>query len=149
MQHIWTILCQITSEDKQSGAFSIINVLDRIQITSDPNLVAVDDIVIPINFHLVSMWWREESEQCDEVLVKIKLYSPDKEDLGDLNISFSLSESLFSRVNVNIKGFPYKGDGIYIYKVFHVLDDNPVEVQKIPINVEHISEIKQDQESSG
>lgn len=144
MQHIWTILCQFTSEDKQSGAFSLINVLDRIQITSDPNKVDVSSIVIPINFHLVSMWWREESEQSDEVQVQIKLYSPEKEDLGDHNISFRLGESLFSRVNVNIHAFPYKGNGVYIYKVFHIVEDMPVEVQQIPINVEHIPLIEQE-----
>ncbi len=138
MRHIWTILCQITSEDKQSDAFSLISVIDNIQITADPNKVDVDDYVVPINYHLVSMWWCEESEQSDEVQVQVRLFSPEEEDIGGLILPISSTESSYSRLNVKIQGFPYKGNGVYKYIVSQILQDVPIEVQQIPVKVEWI-----------
>ncbi len=144
MQHIWTILCQFASEDKNSNALSLINVIDRIQITADPDKDALDGIILPINFHLVSMWRCEKTEERDEAKAQVKLYSPDMDDLGDINFSIGATNSVFARLNTKINGFPYKGDGLYVYKVFHVQEEKPVEVQHIPVNVELIPYLDKD-----
>lgn len=99
-------------------------------------MVDDDDIVIPLNFHLVTTWWIEEPEECHLNQVRVRLFSPEDEDLGGPEFTISFSESEYSRVNVNIQGFPYKGDGVYRYRVFQVVEDQPVEVQRIPIKVE-------------
>ena len=138
MQHIWTILCQITSVDTDTDAFSLINVLDGISFSADLDAVDVDEVVIPLNFHLVTSWWREESDDSDDIDVQVRLMSPEGEDLGGPDIKLPLKEFQFSRYNLNIQGFPYRGDGVYRYVVFRVKDGEQVEVQRIPIPVECI-----------
>lgn len=84
------------------------------------------------------MWWCETTEEKDEAKAQVKLYSPDMEHLGDINFSLKSTNSLFARLNAKINGFPYKGDGVYVYKVFHLREEKPIEVQQIPVNVELI-----------
>lgn len=100
--------------------------------------VDVDEVVIPLNFHLVTSWWREESDDSDDIDVQVRLMSPEGEDLGGPDIKLPLKEFQFSRYNLNIQGFPYRGDGVYRYVVFRVKDGEQVEVQRIPIPVECI-----------
>ncbi len=138
MQHIWTILCQITSEDKNSSAFSLINVLDGISFSAGLDADDVDEVVIPLNFHIVTSWWQEELENSVDIDVQIRLMSPEGEDLGGPDLKLPLSESQFVRYNLNIQGFPYRGDGVYRYVVFQIKDGEQVEVQRIPIPVECI-----------
>lgn len=136
MRHIWTILCQITSVDTNTDAFSLINVLDGISFPADLAEAEVDDVVIPISFHLVTSWWREELENTDDIDVQVRLISPEGEDLGGPDLKLPLKEFQFSRYNLNIQGFPYRGDGLYRYVVFQIKDGQQVEVQQIPIPVE-------------
>lgn len=138
MQHIWTILCQITSEDKNTDAFSLINVLEGIRFSVELSEADVDEVIIPLNFHLVTHWWRDEFGSKDEYEVRVRLISPAGEDLGGPDLKLSFEDSQNSRYNVNIQGFPYKGDGVYRYVVFQVMDGEQVEVQRIPIPVERI-----------
>ena len=138
MRHIWTIVCQLTSEDKITNAFSLIGALEGIEFSADPTIADVDDFVIPLNYHIVSTWWRDETESSGESEVKLRLFSPGGEDLGGPDLKITFSESQSSRYNVNIQGFPYKGDGVYQYIVFHIQEDKDVEVQRIPIKVERI-----------
>lgn len=133
MQHIWTALCQFTSEDKKSGALSLINILDTIQITVDPAKAILDDVVLPIDYYLVSRWLCEESSGRDEAMGQVKIFSPESEHLGDINFTISAIDSVFAHLNEKITGIPYKGEGVYIFKVFHVLDERTVEVQQIPV----------------
>ena len=133
MQHIWTALCQFTSEDKKSGALSLINVLDTVQIAVDPAIATLDDVVLPIDYYLVSRWLCGESSRRDEAIGQVKLYSPESEHLGDINFTLSAIDAVFAHLNQKISGIPYKGEGVYIFKVFHVLDERAVELQQIPV----------------
>lgn len=143
MEHIWTIVCQITSEDKNTSALSLINVLENISFSADIPESEADDVVIPLNFHLVTTWCREETDSSDENEVKVRLMSPTGEDLGGPDLKISFNESQNTRYNVNFQGFPYKGDGIYRYVLFNVKDGENVEVQRIPILVERTPFIEQ------
>ena len=136
MEHIWTILCQITSDDKISNAFSLINVMEGIRFSADLAETDPDEIVIPLNFHLVTNWWREELESDNDNEVQVRLISPAGEDLGGPDLKLRFDESKFSRYNLSIQGFPYKGDGVYRYVVFQIKNGEQVEVQGIPIPVE-------------
>ena len=136
MEHIWTIVCQITSEDKNTDSFSLINVLEGIGVSVDLAEADVGDVVIPISFHLVTNWWRDELENSNENEVRVRLFSPAGEDLGGPDLKMQFDESQNSRINVHIRGFPYKGDGVYRYVVFQVKDGEQVEVQRLPIRVE-------------
>ena len=74
----------------------------------------------------------------DDNEVQVRLISPEGEDLGGPDLKLPLNEFQFSRVNLNIQGFPYRGDGVYRYVVFQIKDGEQVEVQRIPIPVECI-----------
>ena len=138
MEHIWTIVCQVTSEDKNSGSFSLINALERIEFSGDPAQVDVDDLVVPLNYHLVTTWWCEKPELSTESQIRLRLISPSNEDLGGPDLDMSFGDSQYSRFNLNIQGFRYKGDGVYRYVVSYVRGDEEVEVQRIPIAVERV-----------
>ena len=114
----------------------MINALEGIEFAADPSKVDVDDIVIPINFQLATTWWSDEPNESTENQVRVRLHSPENEDLGGPDLEIAFRESHYSRINVSIQGFPYKGDGVYRYIVYHVLDNQPKEVQQIPIKVE-------------
>ena len=133
MQHIWTALCQSTSVDKKSGALSLINVLDTIQIAVNPANAALDDVVLPFDYYLVSRWMCGESSGRDEAVGQVRLFSPESEHLGDIDFTISANDAVFAYLNEKISGIPYKGEGVYIFKVFHVLDERAVELQQIPV----------------
>ncbi|MCY4063161.1 MAG: hypothetical protein OXG53_12385 [Chloroflexi bacterium] len=138
MEHIWTLVCHITSEDKNTGAFSLINALERIEFSGDPAQLDADQFVVPLNYHLVTTWWCENPEECTESQIRVRLISPNNEDLGGPDLDVSFGDSQYSRFNLNLQGFPYKGDGVYRYVVSRVLGDEEVEVQRIPIAVERL-----------
>ena len=114
----------------------MINILETISFSADLSESTNDDVIIPFNFHLVTTWTREDSDIGEVNAVKVRLMSPTGEDLGGPDLKITFNESQNMRLNLNIHGFPYRGDGIYRYVVFHMKDGERVEVQRIPINVE-------------
>lgn len=114
----------------------MINVLESISFSADLSNSINDDINIPFNFHLVTTWAREDSDCIIENEVIIRLISPTGEGLGETVLKLVFNETQNIRYNVNIKGFPYRGDGIYRYVVYYMKDGEQVEAQRVPINVD-------------
>ncbi|MDP3726023.1 MAG: hypothetical protein Q8R36_02380 [bacterium] len=67
IRHIWTVLCKNTLTDKDSNNLSINNVVEQINISKKQNIPTttkerLENLRIPIQLELITLWSREDSE---------------------------------------------------------------------------------------
>lgn len=117
IKHIWTVLCSRAVFDKDTNNVSLQNVIERLNIQAEP----IENGVIPIPLHLVSMWTRSDLSVGSKAKVKITLYSPSghrMETKGDeviVEVNTQKTENFRSRVLLN--GFPSNESGRYWFYV--------------------------------
>lgn len=132
---MWTVICRYTSDDRNSNTISLISTIEEITFGGGNDTEDSDEIVMPISYHIVSTWWRGNSERSAKHQVRLRLISPRGQDLGgpDWGVSFESSE--FFRSNIQVNGFPYQGDGTYIYVLSCVDEDEQIEIHSLPVLV--------------
>jgi|GEM_PF-4752138 len=54
-RHMWTIMCSKSSIDRQTNNLSLFDIIEKIDVAV---VAQVDQIIVPIPFHLVTMWVR-------------------------------------------------------------------------------------------
>ena len=134
MEHMWTVICRLTSDDRNSNTISLISAIENITFGGLDDDEA-DDIVLPISYHIVSTWWCGDNDSKATYQVQIRLISPQGEDLGGPDWDVSFESSQFFRCNVQVNGFPYRGEGPYKYVLSRVDDDEPTEIHSLPVIV--------------
>jgi len=121
MKHIWSVLCQKSSIDKESNLISLFDCVEEINLVIDQAKAPKNDkIIIPIEFQLVSFWVFEDINKIkDNVLeIKIELLDPDKKLLGQFENKFKIKKGISRfRSRITIKGLRITKKGRYTYKV--------------------------------
>lgn len=121
MKHIWSILCQKSSVDKESNLISLFDCVEEISLVIDQTKAPKDDkLIVPIEFQLVSFWVFEKINKTkDNVLeMKIELLDPDKKLLGRFENKFKVKKgSTRFRSRISIKGLRITKNGRYTFKV--------------------------------
>jgi hypothetical protein len=76
MEHIWSVICQYALISQQTRNASLIEVVEGISFHLDP--IAPDDTAInlPVNLHLVSMWWRSNLELPEKSKFRVLILDP-------------------------------------------------------------------------
>jgi len=77
--HIWSVICQNSSVDSQNNTISLFNCLENINIEVSKTKNAVDKIMLPIQFDLVSYWTIDNSKEKKSFVSKVEVIKPNGE----------------------------------------------------------------------
>ena len=146
IKHIWSVLCRESVIDQDDNNISIHGVLEQLSI----NLTSVnnagkllEELGIPMNYEIVSMWQRTKEIESIKGDVEYILLDPDNKELLKNTQSMEIPEtSRRFRSRMRITGLPLSKEGDYTFQVkvkeegvvtFNLVAELPLEVK---INLE-------------
>lgn len=114
MKHIWSVLCSLSIRDAERNNFSLIEIPEQI-IFAAPETDEVKGL--PVQFDMVSAWWRTDVNQPEQRSGKIILASPENVFLLETTFDVNLSEFKRARSITRFPGLPFTVNGIYTFVV--------------------------------
>ena len=122
IKHLWSILCKESVINQDDNILHINGVLEELIITLTPSKLKKgklpDKISIPINYEVVSYWYREKAEKQITQKIRYALFDPDKKQLFSTEKEVQIpTQTKRFRSRMKISGFPVTKQGIYYIKV--------------------------------
>lgn len=118
LEHEWTVLCRSSAVDKDSGALSVFNIVNRMTVNRarvDEHMkqTGKDEFVVPTDFELITLW-SKRSEQSVSVEAKTEILDPSGRSMMRFSYNVYLKEGNQRRRNrAKIHGFKITGEGRY------------------------------------
>lgn len=115
IKHIWTVLCQKSIIDNETNNFSLLDILEQINIIANklPPTKENDQVIFPFNFEAVSLWVKTGEKTSVKGQARVRIVTPDGQ-IGDgPTFSIDLSNKTRFRSRVRFGGLPIKGSGQY------------------------------------
>jgi len=151
MRHIWTVLCQESSINKENNLLTLRDCVEKLVFTIDKDKAPKGkDLTIPINLQLISLWIKEDKNKIDILDIKTELLDPDTNFLGSSYQKIDVDKDVFRLRNItNIESFKIaknKKGGRYIIKTMQKKKNNKnfEIVSEIPIDIEVIFKSSRD-----
>lgn len=114
-EHIWSVLCTRSIEDKGSNSVSLLDVLEAIHVQG-PEPTGND--AIPLKGTLVSLWRRSDIETPEMFETRVVIIMPDgKETKATEVLKADMTEYRRYRSFMHISGIPFQGSGVYRFAV--------------------------------
>ncbi len=142
--HIWSVLCQKTIIDKDSGNASLIEVFERLVIdVGEQFLKELNEqpngrpIQFPHAFELVNLWHRGERVGQVATTARLELLDPTGKVLNTFDYQVDIKpEMTRHRVNVRFPGLLVTRGGTYWFKI-SVKEDQEAfqEVTRVPLEI--------------
>ena len=141
IRHLWTIYCREVITDKDTGAISVLQLLDGIlQFSVEGNSPDSDRVPIPFDSVLLSVWARSVWDMPTVSRIRIRMVAPDGDVLSSDVRKVDLAESPIHRLIGKSSMFVVKGSGVYEWVVErnadHDEEDGWIEQARIPVRVE-------------
>ncbi len=108
------MVCRKIIVDKNSNNISIIDVLEQINISGP---LPEKEGMLPISFHIVSLWARSDYNMPIQGLGRIEFLDPAKKPIQEFTFDVDLSEKARMRTLGELNGFPFRGKGLHWIKV--------------------------------
>lgn len=127
MKILWAFLCRSSAIDAETNNISLFNILEDIQVSSEPPTQA-DDSSRPLavgSFELIVATTRDNSQVGEQVRARVNLHFPDEslpEILAELDIDLISAER--SRFRLGMPGLPIGGLGTYRFAIEVLSDEN-------------------------
>jgi hypothetical protein len=136
-EHRWSLLCYRGVVDKYSNLLSLVDVTDELTLEPLPEPLP-ENVGVPVNFHLVSMWVRSDPKAPELLWSGLKIVTPDGGEFvtGD-PLAISLVEHPRTRLIFRFQAIPFKGTGIYRFVVgcSETQDGEQVPVADVPLEI--------------
>lgn len=121
MKHVWSVLCQKSSIDVESNQLSLFNCLEEINLTLDNTEALKNNLVIPVEFQLVSYWSREIAETELNLEAEGELVDASGKVVNTFKNSFPIKQGILRfRNRTNIQGLPITGPGRYYLRLYRL-----------------------------
>lgn len=137
IEHIWTVLCSRSLIDQRTNNISLIDIIEELRIVGPPLPQSGEQVIIPINFEVVTLWSRGEDNLPFRGHGRLLFIDPAGNTLRSLD--FEIDLSVFQRVRncLGIIGFLVQNQGRHILRV--QMRGNGIEewhtVANIPLNI--------------
>lgn len=143
-RHVWSVVCYKASIDNQDNNVSLLEVLEQITLQEDP--FSADDAssqhgnVTPMlgaKHQLCTLWMRDDPRKPELSYTRMRVLSPQQQDIGSVVRSIDLRASRRSRMILQARALPYKGPGFYEFVVEWGAGENGPwsQVASIPLEV--------------
>ena len=129
--HIWSVLCESSIVDRETNNISLQTVREQIVIFSEPRPGGI----IPGHMELVSFWCRTVPEEPAVDNVRVTILNPSGESIRSIDVIVDLSGAERSRNRIVFEGFPADQPGRYIFLVEISVDDEWIQVARVPLSV--------------
>ncbi|HEX6904571.1 MAG TPA: hypothetical protein VF789_32985 [Thermoanaerobaculia bacterium] len=117
-EHRWSILCARGVIDKYSNMLSLLEVTDELTIQEILEPVP-DNPALDVNLHLVSMWFRGQSDQPEKFWCSCIITAPNGDTFETLSepLEGNLETVPRTRLIFRIQSMPFRGAGTYYFDV--------------------------------
>ena len=132
IKHIWTVICSQVVIDQDTNNISLFNILEEVGI---PQEVVKENNIIPIVLEIVSLWVRSDLAEPSKGSARISLIAPDGELLKTVESEVDLTDHERLRARGCFQGLPFKGEGVYDFKVSLKNNHDWAEVATIPVKI--------------
>lgn len=150
-RHIWSILCESSSVDRETNRLSLLNILEEIALKRPDNQKDIkknklfssqEPIGVPLNFQIVSMLERLDDKEKGPFTKEAELEFVDPQGKSLLKKSFELNFLQgFKRLRhiINMNGLYITTVGTYnFYFRIRESKNNPLEeVVKLPLDIKY------------
>ncbi len=124
-KHIWTVLCQKAPIDKDTNELSLHSVIEELTLRQQPpdHKESDEPIILAFPMTLVSLWVRSNPEKAEKTTkCKYVLSAPDGNETtidrpDGKETVIDLTNHLRLRTRINLGGLPYRGPGMYYFKI--------------------------------
>lgn len=141
IKHIWSVLCKESSINQDDNLISMSGALEEINVTfTKKNEVKYpENLSVPMNYEIVSFWFKGKKEELVKAQIEYSLISPDGKELvnkiQDIEIPINIRRF---RSRMKIAGLPVTISGDYTFRVklkeesektFKLYSELPLEVK--------------------
>lgn len=149
--HVWTVLCQKTVTDADTGLFGMMDVFDKLILnpTSEtPDVEAKLDeahnsgkkgATFPARLRIVTQWIRSDASKPEDFSFRIALVDPLGERLFEQTVPLELSTSIAQRITIRSEQISITILGFYWFIVERPRETKGktrwTEVTKVPLQV--------------
>ena len=145
IEHVMSVVCVNAITDKDSNTMSLINLIERLNVTLTPTVEAekkraeIGWYSTPIVVQVVSRFYRKEEGTDMSFDLQSYIVGPEGKSMGaNKESTFAFPKNLKNlRMVGNIAGFPVSMSGMYyvVVRIKDVGESDYVEVARIPIEV--------------
>jgi hypothetical protein len=113
IEHVWSVLCQNSAVDNETGSVSLLNVLETITILGE----ARGEIKLHVNHEVFSEWVRTDEKLPAKGMMRLSFCNTENECKQKLELPVDLSEQVFARTRIKLSGLTISGPGRYKFIV--------------------------------
>jgi hypothetical protein len=130
IHHAWTVLCDRVIIDKDTNNVSL-DVIEQLEITVEGSAPPV--IMVPVNLHVVTMWYRDDDKP-EAGKARAHISYPDGSVMGGADLELPL-DGLRLRTLSHIPALPVKGSGVHFFTLEMSVDESWKEVARVPLQI--------------
>jgi hypothetical protein len=140
MYHAWSVICSDTTIDAASNNISLFKVIESIafsvnEVEARQLREQEGHLPLPINFVIVTMWWRSDVNEPEKSASRYVLLTPSQEERELLEIPVDLMNHTRTRMMGRLQGFPFFESGVYHIMVQTKENDTWQSVASVPLEV--------------
>ncbi len=139
MKHIWTVICEKSSVDKETNLLSMFNCIEQMNLTLDKEKVfKKEGLIVKVDLQLVSFWIIENHNKENILEFKVEIISPDGNSLSSYINKVNIAKGILRFRNiVNIRTFKIAGEGRYKIKMMYKKEKGKdfIPVAELPLDV--------------
>lgn len=114
IEHIWSVVCGRSSTDRDSGNISLFDVVEQVNVLG-PLPDPATRPAIPVQYEVVSLWARQQLDQPEEGLARVRLVGPNGVELFGQGFVVNLTQHVRMRTQLRSAALPVVGTGIYTF----------------------------------
>ncbi len=128
--HIWSVICQSSSIDRQNNSISLFNCIESINVKGEKT------DILPINFNIVSCWTIDHPEKKNNLVFRIEIIDPEGKIIfkKDQEINTEIGWQRVRNV-AEFSGLKINNPGRYLFKISQKETDFKV-VATLPVDVD-------------
>ena len=138
MKHRWTLLCERFSIDQRSNNVTLFGIIDELHVPKSAvseAMAAGKPAAAQIQSVLVVQTERSDVGVPEKGVIECRLFDAQGQELGSSRADVSLERGRRARSAFNINVLPIRNEGIYLYRVFHVVEGESQQVDELPLRV--------------
>ena len=138
MKHRWALLCERFSIDQRSNNVSMFGLIDELHLPKSAVTEALatgKPAAVQIQSVLLVQTERSDMAVAEKGIVECRLFDAQGAELGVSRAEVNLEQATRVRSGFNVNVLPITNEGAYRYRIYHVSDGDPRQVDELPLYV--------------
>lgn len=113
IKNVWSVLCEGSSVDKDTGRVSLFNTVENLKIFPVEGSLLENKLTVDVRLQIVSLWARENPEEPAVGSVRLMFCDPSDVCKNRLEIEVDLATNFYHRSIIKIQSIELNGPGLY------------------------------------